>query len=137
MTTDNRFEELVANFTEYEEKMNKLRRVRNWLVKAIDEACRGVHRSENTNLIVTVPIGWGKDFQMYIWFGGDQLETNIGLKNHGNVVTEGQITLNGLRAIFENPSPVLDAAAQFCNKLGRYEAFTYQMARFNMTKFNL
>ena len=135
MATDNRFEELVANFTEYEEKMNKLWRVRNWLVRAINEACRDVNRAGCDDFLTVVPLGYGRHFEVFVCIDG-QGETMIGLRNEGSLVTEGQITLNGVRQIFENPSPMLDAAAQFCAKLGRYEAFTYQMARFNMTRFN-
>jgi hypothetical protein len=135
-TTDKRFDDLVVNFTEYEEKMNKLRRVRIFLVKVIDEASRGVNRAGRGDARVTVPIGYGKQFQIYICIGVEG-DTVISLLRNGSIVIESQITLDDLRQIFENPSPVLDAAAQFCQKLGRYEAFLKQMARFNMTAFRL
>ena len=136
MTTDKRFDELVANFTEYEEKMNKLRRVRTFLVKVIDEASRGVNRAGRGDARVTVPIGYGKKFQIYICIGGEG-DTVISLLRNGSIVIESQITLNDLREIFENPSPVLDAAFQFCQKLGRNGEFLKQMERFNMFSFCL
>src|SRR3989344_7223074 len=128
MTTDKRFDELVANFTEFEEKMNKLRRVQNFLVKVIDQACSGVNRAGRGDVWVTVPLGYGRQFQIYICIGCEG-DTMIAILRHGRIVTESQIALDDLRLIFENPSPVLDAAFQFCQKLGRNQAFLKQMAR--------
>ena len=138
--SDARFDDMLANFSEFEDKMNKLKRVRHWLVKAIDEACRGVNRGAHAQLRVDVPIGYAySGFEVSICFGYPEhgQETLISLRQNGEIVPEGGITIQGLRQVFENPSPVLDAAARFCKVLGRYEAFTLQMARFDVTKFNL
>lgn len=143
MTTtkaDNRFNDLIANLIEFDEKMDKLRRVRNWLTKQVDEACLVVDQSRDLDLNLRLPIGLpGSGLEVGLRFGQVRAEPRVVfyLWQHGNVLSEGDITLEGLRQIFVNPNPALDVAAQFCDKLGCYEAFTAKTARFSVTRFNL
>ena len=137
MNTDSRFEEALANCAEFDDKLGKFRRIGNTLIKALEEVSRDLSQSVRDGAVVAVPIGARNHpaYEVVVCFG-KKSEVEILLYNNNTKIPHDQVTLYDLRVIFENPSPILDAAARFSRELGRFDEFRKRMYRFNIMHFN-
>ena len=145
---DGRFDKLLDSLKEFDDKMDKLRRFKNFLVSAIEEAWKRsgqMNLIEHVDLVVRMPIGAVNPMFVEVSFNKHIL-LNLGsyqrlplrvrlLDDGNNELTEGGITLLGLQFLMMNPSPAIDAAAKFCEGLGCLETFKGRIGRFCLMEY--
>ena len=144
---DSRFDKLLDSLKEFDDKMDKLRRLKNFLVSAIEEAWKRSGRTnliEHVGLVVRMPIGAVNPMFVEVSFNkhnllnfeSHHLPLRMRLLDDGNnELTEGGITLLGLQFLMMNPSPAIDAAAKFCEGLGCLETFKGRIGRFCLMEY--
>lgn len=138
---DRRFDQLLDSLKEFDEKADKLRRIGNFLRSAIDDAWKSsgqMNLIRYADLVVRMPIGEMNPMLVEISLDQKNLRARMRILNGGgNEVTESNITRLGLDFLMGNPSPMIDAAAKFCEGLGCLETFKGKVGRFCLMEYKL
>ena len=142
---DARFDNLLESLEKFDANMDKLRRVNRFLLKAIKEACKSSGKfniAGYVDIVVCMPIGAVNSMQIEVSFDKGNLQLGKPdwvrirlLDRGGDEIREGEITSIGLDFVMFNPSPMIDAAAKFCDRLGCLEAFKGKVERFCLMKY--
>ncbi len=139
--SDRRFDKLLDSLKEFDEKSDKLRRIGNFLRSAIDDAWKSsaqMNLIRHADLVVRMPIGEMNPMVAEVSLDKKSLRARIRIVDGaGNEITESNITHLGLDFLMGNPSPMIDAAAKFCEGLGCLETFKGRIGRFCLMEYNL
>ncbi len=147
MTTeqgDNRFNKLIESLERFDANVDKLRRIKNFLLKAIKEAWKDSGQTNlinHVNLCVRLPIGAVQRMGVEVSFdrtippGRPEWIRMRLIDAAGNEIVEGEITSVTLEFLMMDPSPMIDAAAQFCKGLGCLETFKGKIGRFCLMEY--
>ena len=144
---NNRFDTLLESLEKFDANMDKLRRIRSFLMTAIREAWRSsgqINLIDHVDLVVRLPIGAVNVMQVEVSCNANNLRTREDtwvrmrlLDGVGNEIQESTITSAGLNFLMLNPSPMIDAAAKFCEGLGCLEVFKGKVGRFCLIEYKI
>lgn len=135
---DERFDRLLENFEKFQTNSDKLRRMKNFLIKAIEKARGDKPYWKGRKIRMRI----GLVDVMYVEVDQTREDKTVTIRffeyTHNEIleeITEGNVTLMQLEHIMMNPSPIIDAAAAYCRSMDCFRDFERQFNRFGPITF--